>query len=340
MAAYTKFIQDAKAKDVDILVFPEATLNYGNYSDRASLINMSVVIPDIINGTSLNPTSFQGSDVLRNLSAKVREAQIYVLVNILEKVPCESGDDCHDKFILYNTNIVFNRNGTIISKYRKFNLYLEKEISTTTKAVQATFVTDFGVHFGHFICFDILFHYPAKKMVDKNVRHFLFPNMWFAEEPFLTGAQTQAAWAYANNVNLLAAGANMAATGTSGSGIYVGRQGAAKIIMSPDDTSQLLVARVPKNPDHGDIHEDIQSNRFSQEKMMTFHTNTYDVSKLGKLYDLNSPKYSDEICHEKFCCKILVETTAAPKVTTFMFCFEGPKPYRDLDRPHRISLKT
>lgn len=67
--------------------------------------------------------------------------------------------------------------------------------------------------------------------------------------PFLTAAQVQAAWANSNNVVLLASGGNNPEYGTSGSGIYVGKHGALKVLMSPNKEKRVLIATVPKNPD-------------------------------------------------------------------------------------------
>lgn len=59
----------------------------------------------------------------------------------------------------------------------------------------------------------------------------------------------QAAWANANNVVLLASGGNNPEYGSSGSGIYIGKHGPLKVLMSPNKEKRVMVARVPKNPD-------------------------------------------------------------------------------------------
>lgn len=50
-----------------------------------------------------------------------------------------------------------------------------------------TFKTDFGVEFGHFICFDIAFGAPANELIKRGITNFAFPTMWFSEIPFLSG---------------------------------------------------------------------------------------------------------------------------------------------------------
>lgn len=127
------------------------------------------------------------------------------------------------------------------------NLYMESNFSTTESPEIVTFDTDFGVTFGTFICFDILFATPALNLTRKEgVTHIVYSTAWFSEIPFLTGesrddnyfntkrdqrmirrcfvsaAQTQFAWAYAEDVNLLAAGYSKPSAGNTGSGIYLG----------------------------------------------------------------------------------------------------------------------
>lgn len=60
-------------------------------------------------------------------------------------------------------------------------------MNITDEPELATFETDFGVTFGTFICFDILFEKPALQLVREGVKHIIFPSMWFGELPFLTG---------------------------------------------------------------------------------------------------------------------------------------------------------
>lgn len=71
--------------------------------------------------------------------------------------------------------------------YRKVNLFGERGIETTRLPDVSTFRTDFGVEFGHFICFDLMFRTPANELVQRGIRNFAFPTMWFAELPFLSG---------------------------------------------------------------------------------------------------------------------------------------------------------
>lgn len=52
----------------------------------------------------------------------------------------------------------------------------------------STFYTDFGVTFGMFSCFDILFKNPALKIFDnKSVTDVIYTTAWSSQLPFLSG---------------------------------------------------------------------------------------------------------------------------------------------------------
>lgn len=112
----------------------------------------------------------------------------------------------------------------------------------------SSFLTDFGVTFGHFICFDLMFQEPALNLVAEGIKDIVFPTMWFSELPFLSAVQIQQNWAHSNDVNFLGAGANRPQVGSGGSGIYSGKSGALISTMTGEATTRLLVHEVPKIP--------------------------------------------------------------------------------------------
>jgi predicted amidohydrolase len=72
-------------------------------------------------------------------------------------------------------------------RYRKFHLFGEPGFSTTQEPEFSTFDTDFGVKFGMFTCFDILFEEPAVSLVKVlGVTDVVFPTAWFPELLFLS----------------------------------------------------------------------------------------------------------------------------------------------------------
>jgi predicted amidohydrolase len=67
-------------------------------------------------------------------------------------------------------------------------LFGEEGFSTTPEAEISILDTDFGVKFGIFTCFDIIFEKPAVELVKEwGVTDIVFPTAWFSELPFLTG---------------------------------------------------------------------------------------------------------------------------------------------------------
>ncbi|CAK1541581.1 unnamed protein product [Leptosia nina] len=249
---YVNLIKDAANQNADIIVFPEMTLN--------RLRSRSIPVPIYGLLKTYPVPALQKdlyNDILVAISAAARENMIYVVINIQEVMNCEDapGEECPEKKTYYfNTNVVFDREGAVIDRYRKINLFGEISRTPALKPELGIFDTDFGVRFGHFICFDLMFQVPAVQTPQKyNVTDVIFPTMWFSEMPYLTAVQIQQAYAYQLDVNFLTAGANNVRVGSAGSGIYSGKAGALISIMPGVPTTRLLVARVPKVP--GEVTE-------------------------------------------------------------------------------------
>lgn len=165
-------------EDVDIAAFPESTLNTRETSVFIPEISAKVIPCD--------NDSYKNEDLLKRLSCSAKKSKLYLVINLTEKSKCPDSqmiankDDrkCReDGLSIYNANIVFDRSGRVISHYRKFNLFENVDKPKYPEAVK--FDTDFGVTFGHFICFDLMFKEPALKLVrDLNVTDIIFPNMW------------------------------------------------------------------------------------------------------------------------------------------------------------------
>ncbi|XP_036347918.1 vanin-like protein 1 [Rhagoletis pomonella] len=237
-------IESNSTRDLDILIFPEFVLNDGSFR---------TYVPDP--ALNIAPCEIPNSEFfLTELSCLARSRQIYLVVNVIEKFFC--GNDtsvvgrCETSGLnTYNTNVVFDRQGRVISRYRKTHLYRSEYYSKNTlpQPQIATFTTDFGVTFGHFICFDMLYWAPAAVLVKElGITDIIYPTYWFDELPFLTAVQLQEGWSFANDINLLAANANYPSEENSGSGIYAGRLGRLTAVINEESTTILLTASVPK----------------------------------------------------------------------------------------------
>ncbi|XP_073995444.1 vanin-like protein 1 isoform X2 [Rhodnius prolixus] len=245
---YAEIMKKAAENKVDIIVFPEIGLFAFDHSLFVEVPDPADKVVPAVNG-SFHP-------VLKNLSQAALSNQLYVVVNLHELY--KSGNNSFK----YNTNVVFDRKGTVIARYRKYNLFGENYLNRQDAPEYVRFTTDFGVTFGTFTCFDIIFEEPAIGLVEKyNVTDFVFPTAWFSELPLYIAIQTQSAWAYANNVNLLASGYNNMSSGNTGSGIYAGRNGPIVYIESERSGTKILIGKVPKMtnkekavvPERGDI---------------------------------------------------------------------------------------
>ncbi|KPI96015.1 Vanin-like protein 2 [Papilio xuthus] len=246
---YVDLIKEAAEKNADIIVFPEMTLTRGQR-------RIPIPFHGILKTTpipALNPELYD--EILVSISAAARVHQIYVVINVQEVMDCNDapGEYCPEqKEYLFNTNVVFDRNGAVIDRYRKINLFGEFTRTPALKPELGVFTTDFGVTFGHYICFDLMFQVPAVQVVQKhNITDVIFTTMWFSEMPYLTAVEIQEAYTYAMNVNFLAAGANNVRVGSAGSGIYSGKAGSLISVMPGVPTTRLLVAKVPKVPGEG-----------------------------------------------------------------------------------------
>nr|XP_013100686.1 unnamed protein product [Stomoxys calcitrans] len=248
LKAYLQIIESTEAQDTDILVFPEGTLNNPFHLTYVPS-EKDQIVPCLANGTD---TPY--SDFFVTLSCAARRVQKYLVINLTEKencttVPLDVRPCASNGLNIYNTNVVFDRDGKVVSRYRKVNVYVENK-NTTLEPEYAIFDTDFGVRFGHFICFDILFYTPAEELVTRfGVKDFIFTSLFYSELPFLTATQLQQGWAWGNNVSLLAAGASFPQSGITGTGIYVGDSGSPISVMVKDGIGErrLYKAQVPKN---------------------------------------------------------------------------------------------
>ncbi|CAH0595384.1 unnamed protein product [Chrysodeixis includens] len=246
---YVSLIQDAAQQNADIVVFPELTLTNSQYTFEVPINGLVKEQPV----PALYPSGYDEAIVA--ISKAALDNQIYVVINGREAMDCtlattRAVEYCPEqKAYIFNTNVVFDRKGAIIDRYRKINLFGEPAHTPALRPDLGKFQTDFGVTFGHFVCFDLMFQVPAVQVVQKEaIKNIIFPTMWFSELPYLTAVQIQEAYAYSLDVNFLGSGANNVRVGSAGSGIYSGKAGALISTMPGLPATRLLVATVPKVP--------------------------------------------------------------------------------------------
>ncbi|XP_020291102.1 vanin-like protein 1 isoform X2 [Pseudomyrmex gracilis] len=354
--AYVKLIETASAQKVDILVFPEDGLTSYTTIGRHELYNWTTIIPAASdNFIPCTNTTINVSKTLREISCAARENEIYVVINIAEQLPCVHQPGCRkDNMFYYNSNVVFDRKGKIIARYRKTNLFMEHNFDTTKEPEVVIFDTDFGVKFGTFTCFDILFYNPALQLTrHQHITDIVFPTAWFSEVPFLTAVQTQAGWSFAEDVNFLVSGYNRPFSGSTGSGIYLGRKGVGKAIMSRINETEMLIFEVPKikrTNESESYQNHMKDNnqqtksykeestfyelRNKQENTITKTNNTniffgHDFIDHFETFLFQQQNISQKsLCQNSFCCEFTVSTVLTdPNIKYRLVVFSGTRKY-------------
>jgi hypothetical protein len=134
----------------------------------------------------------------------------------------------------------------------------------------------------------------------------------------LTAIQAQASWSHGLDVNFLAAGYNNPTVGSTGSGIYAGKEGPIVAIMPTVHTTQLLVATVPKktkpilkNSSNVDFvttkpYRNVFSNRlYNNNPGIQMKRDFLEPYKTLLLTEEES--FSEHtLCHDELCCDFQV----------------------------------
>lgn len=103
---YIQIMASKEADPVDIIVFPESTLNN---------ILTPILVPETDSIELCRNASYDLN--LRKISCAALKLRKYVVINLTMKqlhIECDS-ENCAEKWNLYNTNVVFDRRGRVIS---------------------------------------------------------------------------------------------------------------------------------------------------------------------------------------------------------------------------------
>lgn len=320
---------------MDILVFPEMTFNTRH---------QAFYIPDPEERVSPCLSTDERLDAaLQKISCSAAETKKYVVINVVEKrnVTGEEDGEEEEKEVNYNSNVVFDRSGVIISRYRKYNLFGEAGISVTPRPDVSHFTTDFNVTFGHFICFDLMFREPALDLLKAplDIHDIVFPTMWFSELPFLSAVQAQSMWATKHGLNFLGAGASNPDVGSTGSGIY-SRDGPITAVMTGAAMRRLLVAEVPKKQYWADPEvatlfnkREVLSPKVADVFMKRDHLNVYSSRLVN--FEVGASTVTEYLCYKDgLCCDFAIKvnkrataTTTANTYKYFLTVFDGVRSF-------------
>ncbi|XP_066255889.1 vanin-like protein 3 [Euwallacea similis] len=242
---YVNLIQQAKKQStaLDLVVFPESTLSpyFG------AIENAAVLPPDYGNFILCNSTEGNYAQFLKNLSCAAMDYNTTVLINFTEKEVCQGDQNCleSEDYKYYNTVVAFGTKGSILARYRKWNLFGERGKSRPT-SLDLPVLYMGNTTFGIMTCFDIQFGIPAFNLIkNRGVKNMIFPLQWIGELPYLTALQIQQMWAQEMNVVLLASGASLPQSGAGGSGIFMARHGPIEYDVLAESGTKLMIQTVP-----------------------------------------------------------------------------------------------
>lgn len=224
---YEEFIQLARKQNADVLVFPEFGVTPVDSSDRGDLYAYAEKIPDVSDSVQVTPCSdptFSDKPILARISCASQSAKLLTLVNMIDWVDCDSSDSScpSDGRYLYNTDVLFDESGQLVRKYHKSHEWpglIQAGYDQPPTPSHVTYRSSFGVEFGLFICYDIMFQDPPKVLRSQGIQHFLY-----AVKQGDAGEKTLITqWSKSNQATLVSANLGAGATPVGGdcSGVIV-----------------------------------------------------------------------------------------------------------------------
>eukprot|EP01012_Entosiphon_sulcatum_P026617 TRINITY_DN32087_c0_g1_i1.p1 TRINITY_DN32087_c0_g1~~TRINITY_DN32087_c0_g1_i1.p1 ORF type:complete len:492 (-),score=76.57 TRINITY_DN32087_c0_g1_i1:49-1503(-) len=218
-----EYISQAHAKGSKVIVFPELATGVDHLS-RDRTARFGVEYP----AAGTNPCGDRAYPPAVSLaSCLAQKYSIILTFGCVDVQPCNSSDPkCpSDNRYIYNAAVTFDETGRIVQRYWKKHIMftLTGVFDTPTVAQTSWFQSSFGVKFGVFVCFDILWNDTTAPLLNLGIKDFLFPTSWNNNPPLLNAIQMQEGFSWAHNVTLLAAN-NAQDSSCSGSGIYCSGQ--------------------------------------------------------------------------------------------------------------------
>ena len=317
---------DTLQKDggANIVVFPEDAILGEAFFSREEITPYLEAIPEVTpTSKSVNPcsnSSFKNLPILQTLSCLAKKYNVVLVANMGDIQPCRFEQCPIDQKYYFNTNVVFETDGTLIAKYHKVNLYAgESKIfnpGVYSNNTCISFDTSFGVTFGTFTCYDLLFQEPANCLLSKNIQNFVLPTAWGSSYPFYMSIAVQQGWSRKHGINFLAANQHFKITYSTGSGIYSNGVARHYIISGdtwPTATGQVLIATLPEDP-NSLFANTTQVGIRSNEASITTKTNTYlNFTLLQSQEGTVETKYHDSNSGRDLGCKLEYSIKSMPE---------------------------
>lgn len=326
LKAFAMAAEAAKDEDAKIIVFPEDGIFLANrikgenstHRDGCKLLAEDV--PDPLMSTEpivpCKNNDFDSRPILQTLSCIAAKNKIYVVADMADIKNCSVSNitNCHeDGLVMYNTQVAFDRKGSLVGRYHKYHLYGEFHYATPDKQELIYFDTDFGARVGMYVCFDRLFHDPMVSLVeDYNVTTMALSTWFFDEYPFLISHQIDQAWSIGLGINIVSANSKHLKSGTTGSGLF----SPSYVAISEHDIGKnteftrpkLLVANLPVDP-RGSAKCDpdpwsigISKFKVTPGEKYTFYSTNFSIYDSVKLTEEKNDNVT--LCQGDFCCTL------------------------------------
>lgn len=231
LGKYKNATAHAAAQGADIVVLPEFGLGMpvAECFDTSRQSVFCEPIPFNTGDIPCSGSSTSSPSIQKTASCLAVNSHVYLSINTCEAVEGVGN---------YNTQIVYDSTGAMIAKYRKVHPWYTSCFLKPESADLVTFKTSFSSKpFGVFICYDILFREPGRKLVDLGVTQFVYS----AAIP-LVGAAAQRLWSFMQSSTLL--GSNLQ---DGQSGVFVN---GSRVSVSPaSGQDQVVVATVSEGRD-------------------------------------------------------------------------------------------
>eukprot|EP01105_Mastigella_eilhardi_P025572 TRINITY_DN69_c0_g2_i1.p1 TRINITY_DN69_c0_g2~~TRINITY_DN69_c0_g2_i1.p1 ORF type:complete len:417 (-),score=58.87 TRINITY_DN69_c0_g2_i1:268-1353(-) len=185
--AYEAAMADAFSQGVQLIVFPEYGLTGAAFNSRDEILPYLEEIPATGGYISL----LNESAALQRASALAAQYQMYMVLDLGEIEYCTAQtENCPDDGrFQYNTAVVFDNAGKLVTKYRKTHLYYEDYFNPGPG--MPVFFEFRNTRIGLLICFDLQFRKPQYDLYAAGVNVLAFPTWWENSKPF-TAPQAQA----------------------------------------------------------------------------------------------------------------------------------------------------
>lgn len=203
---YDDAARAARKNGAQIIVFPEWGL-FGRPPRTTPLSKSSMeLFKEAVGEVGENlaaRTNDESCSIVHRLAVLAQKHSIVVVANVCE-------DNGEGK--LFNTEVALSEDGILLAKYHKMNVFLRHIFDTPPTKEVVTFRTSFGVTFGLFVCFDLLWPEPQTSLRNEhNVTQFCY-SVAFVDSRLTNWYYNS--WAKKNQATLLASNLN------GGSGIF------------------------------------------------------------------------------------------------------------------------